>query len=355
MRQSVNLKRVSIFRRLCSMILDFIIFLSLFFITVSFVMTPIINNTTDYSTVSQNYQTRLTDTKLFTYYSENGTLSYQVSDYENNLKYFYENSTNLTDSDELKTKYTASAFLELYRVKSDLYVDEDGNSLENPYFIFDAINGTYNHVTDEDGTMEANITSYFKTCLQTTAEEFLSKDTTINQLSTKLNSYLKLIYIVSAIPAALITFLLFPMVFSDGTTLGKKALQMRVVDAKTGLKASRFKLFIRFVFFALLCIVFGVFTFGISILIQIGIMVFSPKRQTVHDMIAGTLVVCNSYAEMRNDNPNDDIVITFDDGKQEKEESKENFTSFNETTYNSDARDTSNIDNNESINEENKD
>lgn len=361
MKQSVNLKRVSIFRRLCSMILDFIIFISLFFITVSFVMTPIINATTDYPTLLNDYNTRLTDTKLFTYYTENGTLSYQASDYENNLKYFYEHisSNNLTDCDELKTKYTSESFLELYRVKSDIYVDDDGNGLETPYFIYDASNNTYTHATDSDGSIEANITSYFKTCLTSAAEDFLSKDTKINQLSTKLNSYIRLIYIISAIPATLITFLLFPMIFKDGTTVGKKVLQMRIVDAKTGANASKFKLFIRFVFFALLCVVFGIFTFGISILIQIGVMIFSPKRQTVHDMIAGTLVVCNSYAEMKNDNPSDDITIVFDDGLQEgkNDETKENFTSYNQNSYNEGVGETPNIntDNKESNDKENKD
>lgn len=359
MKQSVNLKRVSIFRRLCAMLLDFIIFISLFFITVSFVLTPIINSTTDYPTVLNNYNTRLTDTHLFSYYTENGTLSYQSKNYEVELKYFYDNvsSKNLTDSDELKSKYTSTSFLELYRVKSDVYVDSDGNKLENPYFIYDASTNTYSHVTDTDGTMEANISSYFSTCLRTVADDFLSHDTTILQYSTKLNSYIRLIYIISVIPSALITFLLFPMIFKDGTTIGKKVLQMRVVDAKTGANASKFKLFIRFVFFALLCIAFGVFTFGISIIIQIGVMVFSPKRQTVHDMIAGTLVVCSPVAEMRNTNDADDIVITYDDGKESNENNNENnemFTQYSDTQYNDD-KGTSNIDNKESIDENNKD
>ncbi len=360
MKQSVNLKRVSIFRRLCSMLLDFIIFISLFFLTVQFIAQPIFNAATDYTTVLNEYNTRLTNTKLFTLYSENGTLSYQASDYESNLKYYYENvsSENLTDSDELKTKYTSTSFLELYRVKSDVYVDSDGNKLETPYFIYDATNGSYTHATDSDGTIEANITSYFKTCLQTAADDFLAHDTKTLEYSTKLNSYIRLIYIISVIPAALITFLLFPMIFKDGATIGKRVLQMRVVDAKTGNNASKFKLFIRFVFFALLCIAFGIFTFGITILIQIGIMVFSPKRQTIHDMIAGTLVVCNSYAEMKNDNINDDIVITYDDGKESNENdntNNETFTNNDAYRYNVDDRDTTNITNNENIDESNKD
>ena len=131
-----------------------------------------------------------------------------------------------------------------------------------------------------------------------------------------------LFYILALIPSILIVYLLIPMLFKDGTTLGKKMLQMKIVDAKTGRNPTKFQLFVRFVFFAFLQIVLGIFTYGMIPVISIIIIFVNKKRQTVHDLIASTLIVCNNYSEESNRAKEDIIEIVYDDGITEENDNK---------------------------------
>ena len=113
------------------------------------------------------------------------------------------------------------------------------------------------------------------------------------------------------------------MLIKDGTTMGKKMLQMRVIDAKTGKDATKFQLFMRFVFFTLINVMLGIFTYGLSIFASIIMMFINKNRQTIHDVIAGTIVVCSNFGEREKVEQNEIIEITFDDGIESIDSKKE--------------------------------
>ena len=129
-------------------------------------------------------------------------------------------------------------------------------------------------------------------------------------------------FFIAIIPTVLVIYLLIPLLNKDGTTIGKKMLQMRVIDSKTGKNASKFQLLIRFTFFALINVVLGYFTYSISIFISILMMFFNKQRQTIHDVVSSTMIVCNSFGEQEKVNEEDVIKITYDDGIEENKEEK---------------------------------
>ena len=48
-------------------------------------------------------------------------------------------------------------------------------------------------------------------------------------------------------------------------------------------------------------------------------MFMNKNRQTIHDVIAGTIVVCSNFGEREKVDQNEIIEITFDDGKEDIE------------------------------------
>ena len=140
----------------------------------------------------------------------------------------------------------------------------------------------------------------------------------VESVLTEVTAYTLLFWISSFIPSVLVFYLVLPMVFKDRTTLGKKLLQMRVIDSVTGKNASRFQTFMRFTFFALLQIALGIMSFGLIPLISVVMIFISKKRQTIHDMISKTMVI-SSAPIAENINEKELILITYDNGEKEGE------------------------------------
>jgi len=67
----------------------------------------------------------------------------------------------------------------------------------------------------------------------------------------------------------------------SGQTPGKKAYEIKVVDAKTGKNLSFFRAFVRFVAFLL----------SATILLGLFVQFFRKDNRTLHDLIAGSIVI----------------------------------------------------------------
>ena len=91
-----------------------------------------------------------------------------------------------------------------------------------------------------------------------------------------------------------------------------KMFHYQVISLKDGKVASRFQIFARFVYFALISVALGYFTFGLSIICQIFSMFLTNKRQTFHGILSKTAVVCINAG----DNVREEEFITIDLGEK---------------------------------------
>ena len=326
MKQTIKFQRVSLFRRVCSIFFDFILCVSIFFVIQAFVVQPIFEKSTDYYEKYQRYNDILEETGLYIYYEEVDGVSIVNSNYDKHLQDFY----NSNYAKELG--YDSETY---YKIK---WENCDRNSLREPstepLFIYSE-DGENEYFTDN--IYKVDTSGNYTTEIDSTKKEIVDKIYVdlvneivgkiqnikeVKELTQKITAYTMLFYILALIPSILIVYLLIPMLFKDGTTLGKKMLQMKIVDAKTGRNPTKFQLFVRFVFFAFLQIVLGIFTYGMIPVISIIIIFVNKKRQTIHDLIASTLIVCNNYSEESNRAKEDIIEIVYDDGITEENDNK---------------------------------
>ncbi len=103
---------------------------------------------------------------------------------------------------------------------------------------------------------------------------------------------------ISALLAQLLIFLLFPLIFHNGQTLGKKIFNLGLVN-KNGLKVSTLRVVIRFIlglFLIETAVTIALYSvselFGIIILLlTIGLAFLTNQNRALHDYIGGTVVV----------------------------------------------------------------
>lgn len=323
MVQSVKYQKSSLFRRICGVLFDAIILISAFFVILSVIVQPIITSATDYEKKYQEYCDELVSTNLYLYYEEINGVSMISSNYDEKLTIFYQNNEiGVTLEDYNKIKYE----------HSDQYVDENGEKLEEPYFILQEdktyVENIYDYSVDGEGNQTKIENSKRKAALNKfyiqLVKENISKVEKIERiqvLTRHLSALETLSFLCSLIPAVLVTYLLFPMIFKDGNTLGKKILQMRVVDMTRGGNASKFKLFVRFIFSSLINLVFAYYSFGLTLIVQLIILIFSKNHQMLHDFISKTCVVRNQFSTSDKDiKPKDLVEIKYDDGVIENDE-----------------------------------
>ena len=328
MKQSIKFQRVSLFRRICSIIFDAILCISIFFVIQAFAVQPIFESTTDYYQKYQEYCDTMEDTHLYIYYEEIQGVSVINSNFDKHLTDFYSGKF------AQQLGYDYQTYYGLKWEKSDLnpenkdneflfvHTEENGQNIlkENIYKVDS--NGEFTNEIDE--LKKENVDKFYADIINKLIVEITTIDD-VEELIATISAYTMLFYILAFIPAVLITYLLFPMIFKDGSTLGKKMMQMCVIDAKSGKNANKFSLFVRFTFFALLQIVLGLFTYGIIPMISIAMIFMNKNRQTIHDLISSTIVVKNSYGENDKVSDSEIIEIIYDDGVENLENSGETY------------------------------
>lgn len=78
--------------------------------------------------------------------------------------------------------------------------------------------------------------------------------------------------------------------WKEGTTPGHKVIGQKVIVYKTGQSATWGRMLLREVGAKLLLAILSFFTFGIPIIVD-NLFIFRKDRRTLHDLIAGTIVV----------------------------------------------------------------
>ena len=289
MKQTVKFQRASIFRRICSSIFDGIIMILLLMVTQSYVFMPIVIASTDYNARYDQYVEQCVDSKLYVREDDNKPYELKTIYKNEQFEVFYkDNNIGLTIDDYNKSR--AEQKVTINNQEYNLFkLNETNMYIEYKLDNIDA-NKTIN-----DGLDEGRNKYYYSLSV-----ELINKysEHENNKLFKDNASYLSGLimssYIYALLFALCFTFLLFPMIFKDRATLGKKMFQLSVISLKDAEIASRVQILIRFVCFTAICIVLGIMTFGLSILISLCFIPINSKHQTIHDLVSRTAVVNTS-------------------------------------------------------------
>lgn len=265
-------------RRLVSILVDmFLVFLT-FMLLQTFVVPPLFDATTDIQQVTERYQERLAESHLYqrvndgtmkitetlTEEEKKKDMNAYFEKIDDSITFFYTEFTDIEGAsieDYEKSKEESGLFTknnDTWEIKGNSTFDELNTFYENQYDI--ALN--YFSHDDECLTLARKIT------IVSIVEVFISVT-----LST------------------MIFFLMFPLIFKERQTLGKKLMGLAVVSRKDGIVAKRTQYLVRFLAFYVIEILLTIFTFGIPLIVSVSMLFFSKERITLHDYLSATLVV----------------------------------------------------------------
>ena len=320
MKQTIKYQRASILRRISSSIFDLIIMIIIFALFQSFIVSPLVNVITDYDTLVNTYNQINLNTHLVIIDNTTGSdvLKLVNNEHDKYLIEFY------NDND---LGYSLSDYNNLKKDAKLTYNDKE-------YFLFTFDNASLKYIetTHDNETinsqLQAERTTFYTNLIVKLYGEVFEKNVDLAALSRKIVSYKYLSWTVSLFVSVTITFLLFPMIFKDRATLGKKMFRFQVVNDANGQIIGRFQTFARFIYFTILYVAlisfcgmmislaFGLLVFTGASIVSIVLIFATKKRQTLHDIISHSVVV-NVDFNVSQEDKNDIIEITYDDGKVE--------------------------------------
>lgn len=106
---------------------------------------------------------------------------------------------------------------------------------------------------------------------------------------TKINNTDFVAAFIAYVIVMLIFYFMFPMIFKSGETLGKKMFGLGILT-KDGYEIKKIQSAVRFLaFFTEMTL--GIASIGLGMVAWILVTAFSKKNRSVHDMIAGTIVI----------------------------------------------------------------
>ncbi len=188
-------------------------------------------------------------------------------------------------------KYPNEYYSEKYFNESILKIDSDGAN----YFIVTSLDDV---ASIKEGVDESEVKQYLLKAIETASHDFYNRDYFVS-----LNNELKLIQMFMIItPYVLVMclfYLLFPLVFKNGETLGKRFMHIAIID-KNGYAVKKRQIVFRFFIFllelSLSLFVIGVgttsfITLGVGLTILMIFTLINKDKRAPHDFAAHTLVV----------------------------------------------------------------
>jgi len=135
--------------------------------------------------------------------------------------------------------------------------------------------------------------------------------------------YSSLEVVLGSIIGCSLTYILVPYLFKNGVTLGKKAFGLCLATSD-GYTIKNHQLFMRMMPLAVVIlsmlipiwsrIVVALITYMILLLVTFAISMSSPKRASIHDLVARTIVVDARTSTLFNDSTEEEIYIANEDG-----------------------------------------
>lgn len=279
MKKVMVYKKTNLLRRSAAVALDIILTIILFFIVDSVLVTPCFNGFTDYDKKYDEYNTVLVETRLFTLNKYND-LDNAFDNLDERLTYFYETYDNLDNYNQKKA--------------------------ESELFQYDENTSSYIEVGSLDEVSAFYRRTYFE------AVEIVRELDEVKQLTTLLGAYNMAIFYLSASISMIIVFLVIPLIFKNGQTVGKKMLNIQVISKINNGKLHPVQLMFRFIiFFAGECVL-SIYTFGVPAIAGALFMIFQKEHLSFQDLCCSTVCIDSSkfQKELRE---NEQIVIEYNE------------------------------------------
>lgn len=295
-----SIRKPKLIKRFAALVVDIMLWFLVSLMALSFVINPCVNSITNYEYKTNEYRKGMYEIGAYVYVEYKTTSDsyyYEIigdvtnTSYEN-LTYNEENTLGITMITTSNLKITVEQ-LDYYvamlytnigdidsfkasKVDSELF-DESGLPLES--------------------AKEEDLKNYYFDQYQKVfdSEKFKNyKDGYIYNLGDELNTIDIFKAYSSYFVSLIIFYLLIPMLSKKRQTLGKRILNLEVIDAKTGQNASKMQILIRFAAITLIEFFLSMILSGLlylPLLVSIIMMVITLNQSTIHDYISGTRVI----------------------------------------------------------------
>jgi len=278
--------------------IDLMLTLFLYFIFSSLVIGLIVGSSNSYTKNFKVYKEALVNTGLYI-------------DIENNF------NTILVDFNFEKVEKYDDTITNFYIYNFEEKLDDYQNSKKNYPELFTYSEEAKKYVISGDVSKSEDYNKFFQKSISDATTIYLNSDEIARNAYQQLRTLSTINQISSLVASVLITYLLFPMIFKYGETLGKKMFGLRVVSAKgTDFKVNKLQVFVRFCCYGIVEIIVSLFTYGIPLLISTIIMCATKNKTAIHDFAAQTLVLDKmKIIKMQNENEIVDKRVEIGDSK----------------------------------------
>ena len=262
-------------KRIWAAVIDLIIFYVLMMVLTSFVIQPIVTSITDFNQRFEVYETTLVEKKLVNK-TDNG-LVLAISDFD------------LDKVDEYD-----QILIDLYSDES--YITEGNNGLADYINSKKAATNVFAYVEATDtfklvGDKKAAY-SFYVTAYNNALSYLYQYDQAYNEAYSTCAFYQNLIKIIGIVVAGTLVYLVMPLIFKKGKTIGKKLFKLSLSNDPKEYKQIHFgQLLTRFLSIVFIEILGSQVFYYIPMIISLGTMMFTKKGFAIHDFIARTYIV----------------------------------------------------------------
>ena len=293
----------NLLKRSAAVILDFLLYIIFSLSLITYVIGPIYDQTYQTSALSDQFFTLQQETFLYEINQDTTQVTVvPVADVPDAIYNYYAQFKN-GKTYQNQTLFTFS----IAWFNTDILKVEETTSLFT--------------LVDDNVNIRAVVKS---SVLQPTLDEFynnaynaalvdLASYAPFADLVAQINQYFIEILLIAFVTMAMILYFIFPLIFKEGKTIGKKLLNLSVVNA-LGYHVKLWQISVRFiVLFA--TFVLAIYTIFGSILISYTFMIFSKQYRALHDFFAQTRVVDSKQSTIFKTN---DARLTYEKSLEEK-------------------------------------
>ena len=295
-----SIRKPKLIKRFAALVVDIMLWFLVSLMALSFVINPCVNSITNYEYKTNEYRKGMYEIGAYVYVEYKTTSDsyyYEIigdvtnTSYEN-LTYNEKNTLGITMITTSNLKITVEQLdyyvAMLYTNIGDI---DSFNASKVDSELFDELGLPIESAKEED------LKKYYFDQYQKVfeSEKFKNyKDGYIYNLGDELNT-IDIIKAYSSYFVSLVIFyLLIPMLSKKRQTLGKRILNLEVIDAKTSQNASKMQILIRFAAITLIEFFLSMILSGLlylPLLVSIIMMVITLNQSTIHDYISGTRVI----------------------------------------------------------------
>jgi len=291
MIRHVVFAKPKLLRRICSVLIDFLLVLLIGVFT-SFIVDPIVQSTDTFKNYEKTYYEYADASGLFTFDESNNILNETNPDNEEYLIHFYYDllpeGKGIYDRARLDSNlYDYNSQLDSFSVKENVSEDELLSFYQKMHY--EAVN------------------TYF--------EDYMKVDPISAEASYNLAIYNLLELVISSFVALLVVYLLIPLLSKKSKTLGMTMFRLEIISTKSVCEVSKVQILFRGLIIILVEILSSMYVIYLCyvplfILISFIMMVFTKNQLSFHDLVCQTAIIDNE-SNINNLRENEKMIISY--------------------------------------------